>query len=399
MTLMRTITNSLFPDTRSPPTVVCITPKPEKDVVVADPLPTLALGRFLLSGRPVTGLVVAEWVLPLTADLLPELLPGLLPDGALRTGAPRTGSPRTGSTPIEINDLLHEWDAVLPGLTALAASARPELGWHPLADLPMLPPVRPRQIIQAGANYRTHVIDLAVKHAELGDGTPEERIQAEQRVRAEAAAMMDRRAAEGTPYLFLGLPSAIAGPYDDVVLPGHSEQHDWELELAAVIGRETFQVDRERALDHVAGYTIVNDLTTRDLVFRRDMPEIGTDWFRAKNAPGFLPAGPFLVPSALVGDPSGLHITLRLNGEVMQDESCKDMIFDVAALVSAASQTARLLPGDLVLTGSPAGNGLHHGRLLRPGDLMEGTITGLGTQRTRCVAPASAVASTPGDRA
>lgn len=334
-------------------------------------LKRFALGRFALADRPVTGLVVAERMLPLTADLLPEVFPGdALPDGPLRPG----------STSVEINDLLHAWDAVLPGLTALAASPRPGLDWHPLAGLPVLPPVRPRQIVQAGANYRTHVIDLAVKHAEIGEGRSAEQI------RAEAAAMMDRRAVEGAPYLFLGLPSAITGPYDDVVLPGYSEQHDWELELAAVIGREAFQVDRGRALDHVAGYTIVNDLTTRDLVFRRDMPEIGTDWFRAKNAPGFLPTGPFLVPSVLVGDPAGLHITLRLNGEVMQDESCKDMIFDVAALVSAASQTARLLPGDLVLTGSPAGNGLHHGRLLRPGDLMEGTITGLGAQRNRCVA-------------
>ena len=135
----------------------------------------------------------------------------------------------------------------------------------------------------------------------------------------------------------------------------------------------------------MAGYTIVNDVTTRDLVFRRDMPEIGTDWFRAKNAPGFLPAGPWLVPAEFV--PEHPTITLRLNGEVMQDESTKDMIFDVATLVAAASRTVPLLPGDLVLTGSPAGNGLHHGRLLRAGDVMEGTITALGTQRIRCVAP------------
>jgi 2-keto-4-pentenoate hydratase/2-oxohepta-3-ene-1,7-dioic acid hydratase in catechol pathway len=197
--------------------------------------------------------------------------------------------------------------------------------------------------------------------------------------------MMDRRIAEGEPYFFLGLPTVIAGPHDDLVLPAYSEQHDWELELAAVIGRPAFRVDREHALEHVAGYTIVNDVTTRDLVFRRDMPEIGTDWFRAKNAPGFLPTGPWLMPAEFV--PDHPTITLRLNGDVMQDESTKDMIFDVAALVAAASRTVPLLPGDLVLTGSPAGNGLHHGRLLRAGDVMEGAITALGTQRVRCVAP------------
>lgn len=318
--------------------------------MVAAP-PGFALGRFLLDGRPVVGLVVDGQVLP-------------LPDP-------------------DVNALLASWGTEFTRLAELARDLEGS-GWRPLADLPVLPPVQPRQIVQAGANYRTHVIDLAVKHAEIRPG-----MTAEQ-VRAEVAATMDRRAAEGEPYLFTGLPSAITGPYDDVVLPGYSEQHDWELELAAVIGREAYRVGRDRALDHVAGYTIVNDLTTRDLVFRRDMPEIGTDWLRAKNAPGFLPTGPYLVPSAFVADASQLRITLRLNGQVMQDESCKDMLFDVAALVAAASETVRLLPGDLLLTGSPAGNGLAHGRLLRAGDVMEGTITGpgidLGTQRTRCVA-------------
>ncbi len=94
----------------------------------------------------------------------------------------------------------------------------------------------------------------------------------------------------------------------------------------------------------------------------------------------------FLVPADLVGDPQALRITLTLNGEVMQNESTKDMMFGVAALVAAASQIVPLLPGDL-LTGSPAGNGIHHGRLLRAGDVMESTITGLGLQRTACVTP------------
>lgn len=269
--------------------------------------------------------------------------------------------------------LLDDWAAALPVLHALAADP---VDAGPVERYTVLAPVAPRQVLQAGANYRTHVIDLAVKHSPGRD---------EAEVRAETAAMMDRRTADGEPYLFLGLPTVVTGPYDDVVLPAYSQQHDWELELAAVIGRGGYGIAVGDALDHVAGYTIVNDLTTRDLVFRRDMPEIGTDWFRAKNAPGFLPTGPWLVPAGLV--PEHPRITLALNGDVMQDESTKDMIFDVAAVVAAASRTVPLLPGDLVLTGSPAGNGLHHGRLLRAGDVMEGTITGLGTQRTRCVAP------------
>jgi 2-keto-4-pentenoate hydratase/2-oxohepta-3-ene-1,7-dioic acid hydratase in catechol pathway len=147
------------------------------------------------------------------------------------------------------------------------------------------------------------------------------------------------------------------------------------------------RVPRRDALSYVAGYTIVNDITARDRVFRPDLPGIGTDWLAAKNAPTFLPAGPWLVPAAFAGDPMKLRITLSLNGEVMQDESTADMIFDVARLIEHTSSIATMLPGDLLLTGSPAGNGASRGRFLRPGDVMEGAITGLGRQRNRCVTP------------
>ncbi|MDX8056548.1 fumarylacetoacetate hydrolase family protein [Lentzea sp. BCCO 10_0798] len=270
-----------------------------------------------------------------------------------------------------VHALLQEWEVVLPRLRGLVEQAD-----TPLEPTSLRPPLNPGQILQAGANYRTHVIDLAVKHAP--DRPADE-------VRAEAAEMMDRRIADGEPYIFIGLPSSVTGPYDDVVLPAYSDRHDWELELAVVIGRSAFQVSRDDALDHVAGYTIANDLTTRDLVFRRDMPEIGSDWFRAKNAPGFTPLGPYLVPAEFLSEHP--QVRLDLNGEVMQDESTKDMIFDVATLVSAASRTAVLRPGDLLLTGSPAGNGMAHGRFLRAGDVMTGSITGLGVQRTRVVNP------------
>jgi 2,4-diketo-3-deoxy-L-fuconate hydrolase len=270
-------------------------------------------------------------------------------------------------------DLLTAWDTVLPELDVRA-------GGEPLSGLRVHAPLAPGQVLQSGANYRTHVIDLAAAHhAERGTRPDAE-------IRAEVAELMDRRAAEGTPYLFLGLPSSVTGPHDDVTIPAWTQKFDWELELAAVIGREAFRVDRGHALDHVAAYTIANDLTARDHVFRRDMPEIGTDWFRGKNGPGFTPLGPWLVAARDVGDPGDLRIRLELNGEVMQDESTKDMLFDVAALIAAASEITPLRPGDLVLTGSPAGNGMALGRLLRDGDVMTGTIGSLGTQRTRVVA-------------
>ncbi len=191
--------------------------------------------------------------------------------------------------------------------------------------------------------------------------------------------------------MFIGLASAICGPDDNVVLPDIGTQHDWELELGVVIGREAYRVGTEDALSHVAGYVIANDLTTRDRVFRPDMPGLGTDWLAGKNAPTFLPLGPWLVPAAFVPDPARLRVTLKLNGETMQDETTADMIFGVPELIAHVSAITPLRPGDLLLTGSPAGNGAHYGRYLQPGDVMEATITGgavdLGTQRNRCVRP------------
>ncbi|MEU6356753.1 fumarylacetoacetate hydrolase family protein [Streptomyces sp. NPDC047072] len=282
--------------------------------------------------------------------------------------------------PSDLRAVLDRWEEYLPVLHSLADD--PHLDRHPLDGLRVHAPVEPRQVFQSGANYRQHVIDLEVAHRSPDDPRTVEE------ARAEIAAVMDRRAAEDLPYVFIGLPSAITGPYDDVVLPSWAEQPDWELELAVVIGRPAQGVPVEEALEYVAGYTIANDLTDRAGVFRRDMKAIGTDWLRSKNAPGFTPLGPWIVPAGSIADPGDLRVTLRLNGETMQDESTKDMLFGVARLVSYISQTAQLLPGDLVLTGSPAGNGIHWGRLLRDGDVMEGSITGLGVQRTRCVGEA-----------
>lgn len=279
-------------------------------------------------------------------------------------------------------DLLRDWDA------AAMARLRDRAGgpgrWIPLAELRPAPPVRPGQILQSGANYRQHVIDIIVSETATDQGHSYRGRSAEQ-VRADAETMMDARAASGEPYLFAGLPSALCGATDDIVLPLEGTQHDWELELAAVIGRPARRVCRQAALDYVAGYLICDDITTRDLVYRPDLARIGTDWLRAKNSPTFLPAGPYLVPAAFVEDPMDLRITLKHNGEVRQDASTEDMIFDVAALVAYASQRVSLSPGDLLLTGSPAGNGAHWGTFLRPGDVIEASITGLGSQRNVCV--------------
>jgi len=272
-------------------------------------------------------------------------------------------------------DLLDRWDDVLPVLRSLAETRK---NWDSLADVEVLSPVQPRQIFQAGANYRTHVLDLVVAHHDGNDGRTKDE------VRAAAAADMDARR-DLPPFVFQGMPSAICGAYDDILLPADGDQPDWELELAAVIGRRARRVAVEDALDFVAGWTIVNDLTLREKVFRGDASALGADWLASKNSPTFLPVGPVLVPREALPDPGDMRITLKLNGEVMQDESTKDMIVDVARLVSYCSHVSTLLPGDLVLTGSPSGNGLAHGRLLRAGDHMHSQITGLGAQANRCV--------------
>ena len=241
----------------------------------------------------------------------------------------------------------------------------------------------PRQVICIGANYRKHVIDLMTAQ---GGGAITEGQSLEER-RAAATRIMDERAASGVPYAWVKANSTIAGPDDTLTIPAYTRQPDWELELAVVIGRPAFRVSREEALRYVAGFTVANDVTARDWVYRKDdMKVLGTDWLVAKCAPGFLPLGPYLVPADAGLDLADLRITLRLNGQVMQDESTADMIFDVARQIEYITAHNQLMPGDIICTGSPAGNGAHYGRFLRDGDVMEGSIAGIGTQHVRCVA-------------
>jgi 2-keto-4-pentenoate hydratase/2-oxohepta-3-ene-1,7-dioic acid hydratase in catechol pathway len=282
---------------------------------------------------------------------------------------------------VTVRGLLEDWDASLVRLDALAAELVDLPGAYRLDELhPQAPFDRIGQIFQAGANYRSHVLDMmlgAEKRGDLSDGSsPEDRDR--------ARAVLDERAKSGQPFVFLGSAHAIVGAHDDVVLPPEYVQHDWELELAVVIGRTATRVAREEAFDVVAGYTICNDVTMRDALSRADVPG-GIDWLTAKNSPTFLPTGPLFVPRAFV-DPTDLRIRLDVNGHTMQDETTADIMFDIPRLIEYVSRVSELHPGDLLLTGSPAGNGASHGIFLDHGDVMEGSITGLGVQRNRCVA-------------
>jgi 2-keto-4-pentenoate hydratase/2-oxohepta-3-ene-1,7-dioic acid hydratase in catechol pathway len=285
--------------------------------------------------------------------------------------------------PISIRELVDDWDRSFERLQGLADGLDPAAAELALDDLRPLPPLQPcGQLFQAAANYRQHVLELMAGAERRGDDS--DGMAGGDRERA--VAMLDERAASGRPFVFLGSAHAMIGAEEDVVLPFDSEQSDWELELAAVIGRPGRRLTPEQAPSVIAGYTICNDLTSRDALSRWDAQTLGIDWLAGKNSPTFLPTGPLLVPAAHVGDPMDLRLRLKVNGRTMQDETTADMLFDIAALVAHISTVAELRPGDLVLTGSPAGNGASHGVFLQPGDLIEGTIDGLGSQRNRCVA-------------
>ncbi|HEX3088684.1 MAG TPA: fumarylacetoacetate hydrolase family protein, partial [Ilumatobacteraceae bacterium] len=250
----------------------------------------------------------------------------------------------------------------------------------PMEDLRVHAPVDlPRQLFFTGANYRKHVIDLTIDQNVGPEGLSGNEL------RQWAEQMMDERAANGEPYSFLKAPSSIIGAFDDLVLPPTTAKPDWELELGVVIGRGGRNIHRSTAMGHVAGYVIVNDVSARDLIPRTDYAMLGTDWLRGKSQPCFCPFGPLLVPAEFVADPHDLRIMLTLNGQVMQDESTSDMIFDIARQIEYVSTYAELWPGDLISTGSPAGNGTHYGRFLRDGDVIDASITGLGAQRNHCV--------------
>ncbi|WP_412517320.1 fumarylacetoacetate hydrolase family protein [Actinomadura madurae] len=277
-------------------------------------------------------------------------------------------------------DLLAAWDPVCDRVEQwFAEGASGAAARTPSADQVLVPVERP-QIFQAAANYRQHVIDLMV-----ASPRPEHEQASEPERRAFATALMDQRARSGTPTVFPGTVSGLAPAFGEVVIPPVTDQCDWELELAVVLARDAYLVPRESAWQYVAGYTIANDITMRDRIYPTGDSSRGADWLACKGAPTLLPVGPLVVPARYVPDPSRLTITLKLNGRTMQNEAAADMIFDIPRLIEHTSACVRLGAGDLLLTGSPAGNGVHHGRFLQAGDVMTGSITGLGTQRTPVV--------------
>jgi len=183
------------------------------------------------------------------------------------------------------------------------------------------------------------------------------------------------------PVLFMKAITSYAGPNDDVILPKNSIKGDWEVELGIFIGTKAQYVSKQDALKHVAGYTIVNDVSERNFQLER-----GPQWMKGKGCDTFCPTGPWLVTPDEVADPQNLEVMCDVSGQVMQKASTKDMIFDCATIISYTSQFMTLMPGDLIATGTPSGVGLGRNRFLKPGDTMRLTVTGLGEQRQKVVA-------------
>ncbi len=184
------------------------------------------------------------------------------------------------------------------------------------------------------------------------------------------------------PVLFMKATSAICGPDDDLWIPRGAQRTDWEVELGVVIGKPAKYVDQDRAMDHVAGYCLINDVSERDFQIER-----AGQWVKGKSADRFGPIGPWLVTRDEIADPQNLKMWLDLNGERMQDGSTATMVYGVAHLVSYISQFMSLQPGDIISTGTPPGVGMGRKppRYLRPGDRLALGIEGLGEQHQNVV--------------
>lgn len=230
------------------------------------------------------------------------------------------------------------------------AKAAPKVG----SSVRLGPPVaRPSKIVCIGLNFRDHA-------AETKAEPPKE------------------------PVLFFKATTSLVGPNDALIIPKNATKVDWEVELAVVIGKRALYVPKDRALDYVAGYVLHNDYSERSFQLER-----GGQWVKGKSADTFAPLGPYLATPDELSDPQNLRMWLKVNGEMRQNGTTSNMIFDVATLISYVSEFMTLLPGDVISTGTPAGVGLgmKPPTYLKAGDVVELGIEGLGESRQEVRGP------------
>ncbi len=262
---------------------------------------------------------------------------------------------RGESFPTVMNELL-EWDQgldavreMLYGYTALPDGGRPSLLPHDALTI-KAPIERPGKVVALGLNYRDHV-------EETGREIPD------------------------FPVIFAKFSSSVVGPDAPIPLPRVSQKIDWEVELGVVIGKRCKDTSKDDALEHVAGYTVLNDVSARDLQ-RSD-----GQWVRAKSLDAFCPMGPAIVTCDELGDGSGLDLWTKINGRVKQSSNTSNLLYGVTDIIQYLSASFTLEPGDVVATGTPAGVGdaRDSPEYLREGDVMELHIEGIGTLRNHIV--------------
>lgn len=284
---------------------------------------------------------------------------GLLCDDIAFDAAAATGEKSYDS----VMAILADWRRARPALRKVAANAaKTRKGRLDARRLRLLAPIPlPGTIYCAGANYRDHVLEMA--RAQNVEPEP------------------DPHTLGLRSWHFIKSSRCVAGPNDVIRLPAHAKKVDWEAELGVVIGRRAKDVPIERALDYVAGYTIGNDLSARDQMKRPGISAHSPfhfDWVGQKCFDGACPLGPWIVPADDIPDPHKLRIELTVNGVVKQSSNTSELIFDVREQIADLSARITLHPGDVILTGTPAGVGAGRGEFLKPGDEVRITIEGIG---------------------
>lgn len=268
-----------------------------------------------------------------------------------------TGQPNYAS----VLDVLADWDTAHKLLDA--ASKAPKGDGKPVKQTKLLAPVRwPGTIYCAGANYQDHAEEMWKAAGQPPQPDPHE--------------------LGLKPWFFIKAARSVTDPDAKVSISNYSKKMDWEAELAVVIGRKARDLTLENALSCVAGYTVGNDLSARDLGFRPQLPESSpfrADWIRHKSFDGSCPLGPWITPAAYVSNPSKLAIKLWVNDTLKQNSNSGNMIFTIAEQISHLSTGITLYPGDVIMTGTPAGVGAGRGEFLKAGDVVKVEIAEIGS--------------------
>jgi len=264
---------------------------------------------------------------------------------------------------VTVMGIMADWQRAEPALKAAAAKAAKSKGKRqPLKKTKLLAPLRfPSAIYCAGANYADHAAEMAKK-----EGNPPP---------------VDPHTLGHKAWHFLKAAGAITDPGATVHISSYAKSMDWEIELAAVIGRQGKDIPQLKALSYVAGYTIANDLSARGRGRRAGVPDASPfkwDWTKHKTFEGSCPLGPWIVPASDIGDPQKLGLKLWVNGVLKQYSNTANMIFNLAEQIEQLSVNMTLYPGDLILTGTPAGVGAGRGEFLKAGDTVKLWIEKIG---------------------